>query len=141
MKDCQPLINPSQDSKKSELPNWSMQCLDDRSLSMIIREVKDKGRKAFDKSISRFKEIHFLFKCIYPKSYLVSSTTFGLVDFAITSNNASSEDKMSLIMGLYKDQSFSKSLVGDPSLNERLYVEVLSLLLLLLLSNIFWHGN
>ena len=28
------------------LPNWSMQCLDDRSLSMIIREVKDKGRKA-----------------------------------------------------------------------------------------------
>ena len=57
---------------------------------------------AFDKSISRSKEIHSPFKCIYPKSYLVSSTTFGLVDFAITSNNASSEDKMSPIMGLYK---------------------------------------
>ncbi|CAB3998469.1 Hypothetical predicted protein [Paramuricea clavata] len=27
-------------------------------------------------------------------------------------------------MGLYKDQSFNKSLVGDPSLNERLYIEV-----------------
>ena len=79
---------------------------------------------AFDKSISRSKEIQFLFKCSYPKSYLVSSTTFGLVDYAITSNNASSKDKMLLIMGLYKDQSFSKPLVGDPSLNERLYVEV-----------------
>ena len=79
---------------------------------------------AFHKSISRSKEIHFPFKCIHPKSYPVSSTTFGLIDFAVTLNNASSEDKMSLIMGLYKDQSFSKPLVGDPSLNERLYVEV-----------------
>ena len=72
---------------------------------------------AFDKSISRVKETQFPFKCSYPKSYLVSSTTFCLVDFAITPDNASREDTMSLIMGLYKDQSFSKPLVGDPSLN------------------------
>ena len=79
---------------------------------------------AFDKSISRVKETQFPFKFSYCKSYLVSSTTFGLVDFPITPDNASSEDKMSLIMGLYKDQSFSKPLVGDTSLNNRLYVEV-----------------
>ena len=79
---------------------------------------------AFNKSISRSKEIHFPFKCSYPKSYLVSSLTFGLLDFANTSKNASSEGKISLLMRLYKDQSFSKPLVGDPSLNERLYVEI-----------------
>ena len=79
---------------------------------------------AFNKSISRYKEIQFPFKCNYPKSYLISSSTFGLADFAITPNNASGEDKMSLVMGLYKDQSFQKRLVGDPSLNERLYVEI-----------------
>ena len=72
---------------------------------------------AFDKSISRVKETQFPFKCSYPKSYLVSSTTFCLVDFAITPDNASRGDTMSLIMGLYKDQSFSKPLVRDPSLN------------------------
>ena len=81
---------------------------------------------AFNKSISRSKEIHFPFKCSYPKSYLVSSSTFGLLDFAnmYTSKNASSDGKISLLMRLYKDQSFSKPLVGDPSLNERLYVEI-----------------
>ena len=79
---------------------------------------------AFNKSISRSKEIHFPFKCSYPKSYLVSSPTFGLLDFANTSKNASSDGKISLLMRLYKDQSFSKPLVGDPSLNERLYLEI-----------------
>ena len=78
----------------------------------------------FNNSISRSKEIQFPFKCSYPRSYLVSSSIFGLVDFATTLNNASSEDKMSLIMRLYKDPSFNKPLVGDPSPNERLYVEI-----------------
>ena len=63
---------------------------------------------AFDKSISRFKEIRFPFKCSYPRSHLISSTTFGLVDFPIIPDNASSGDKMSLIIGLYKDQSVRK---------------------------------
>ena len=79
---------------------------------------------AFNKSISRSKEIQFPFKCNYPQSYLVASSTFGLADFAITPNNASTDDKISLIMRLFKDKSFSKPLVGDPSLNERLYVEI-----------------
>ena len=79
---------------------------------------------AFNKSISRSKEIQFPFKCNYPQSYLVSSSTFGLADFAIAPNNASNEDKISLMVGLYEDQSFSEPLVGDPSLNQRLYVEI-----------------
>ena len=79
---------------------------------------------AFGKSISRSKEIHFPFKCNYPQSYLVSSSTFGLANFAVSPNDASGRDNISLIMGLYKDLSFSKPLVGDPSLNERLYVEI-----------------
>jgi hypothetical protein len=79
---------------------------------------------AFNNSISRSPEVQFPFKCIYPQSYLVSSSKFGLANFVITPNNASKEDNMSLVMGLYKDQSFQKPLVGDPSLNERLYVEI-----------------
>ena len=79
---------------------------------------------AFGKSTSRSKEIYFPFKCNYPQSYLVSSSTFGLANFAVSPNNASGKDNISLIMGLYKDLSFSKPLVGDPSLNERLYVEI-----------------
>ena len=78
----------------------------------------------FGKIISRSKEIQFPFKCTYPQSYLVSSSQFGLANFVITPNNSSKDDHLSLIMGLYKDHSFSKPLVGNPSLNERLYVEI-----------------
>ncbi|XP_028397936.1 ZP domain-containing protein-like [Dendronephthya gigantea] len=81
---------------------------------------------AFNNTISRFREIQFPFKCNYPRSYLVSSSSFGLADFTITPNNGSSNDNhnISLIMGLYDDQSFSQPLIGDPSLNGRLYVEI-----------------
>ncbi|CAB4008475.1 Hypothetical predicted protein [Paramuricea clavata] len=78
----------------------------------------------FGKSISRSKEINFPIKCNYPRSYLLSSATFGLANFSVSPSDASGKGNMSVKMGLYKDQSFSKPLVGDPSLNERLYVEI-----------------
>ena len=79
---------------------------------------------AFNQSVSRSKEINFPIKCIYPQSYLLSSATFGLANFSVSPNDGGGKGNMSVKMGLYKDQSFNKSLVGDPSLNERLYIEI-----------------
>ena len=74
------------------------------------------------------KQFHFITKLLKDCQPLINpsqdSKKFGFPSNVVTPDNASSEDKMSLVMGLYKDQSFSKPLVGDPSLNNRLYVEV-----------------
>lgn len=95
----------------------------DRSTVSFHNKVIER-LSAFNESVARSKEIHFPFKCNYPKSYLVKSSTFSLDNFTISPNDASGKDNISLIIGLYEDRLFSKPLVGDPSLNERLYVEV-----------------
>ena len=78
----------------------------------------------FNNTVSRAKEIQLPFKCSYPQSYLVSSSTYGLKNFAISNETVNKQRNISIIMSIYTDESFSQSLTTDPSMGDRLYVEV-----------------
>ncbi|XP_046861165.1 ZP domain-containing protein-like [Xenia sp. Carnegie-2017] len=82
------------------------------------------GFNSFKHNISREKEIQFPFKCSYPHNFLISSSAFGLENFTVENKTVTKKGQVSIVMSLYTDELFSQSLTTDPSMRDRLYVEV-----------------
>ena len=92
--------------------------------AILFHNKVTESSSSFKHKISREKEIQFVFTCSYPQSFLISSSAFGLENFTIKNETINKQRNLSIIMLLYKDEYFRQSLTANPSMGERLFVEV-----------------